>query len=205
MTTRRGINLKRLKPVDFRDHEAVFRALQGNIVKGHGRDHAVNIFLEFKVGGPKLRRALRSLAEKHVTSAFTQLEEAERYRSFHLPGGTFGNLFLTPGTYRKLGLASRLERWFADRPVPESRLVKTGVPDRHARITTGVVRSRGHHRRQWAGARLSATKTIDALLLLADDSEQYLLRTAHDVATQLQEQRRGGRPRRRDRTCVAQR
>jgi hypothetical protein len=50
--------LNNSSPVDFRSaqYEPVFRKLQGNILKGHGRDFTVNIFMTFRHTAQRLRQ-----------------------------------------------------------------------------------------------------------------------------------------------------
>ena len=104
-------------PVDFRQppYDALFAQLQGNIVKGHGRRHTVNVFLEFHVRGSELRRILRFLAGTYVTSAYRQLEERELCIRGVDRSTVFGNLFLSRCAYIKLGFRRKLPRWFDDR------------------------------------------------------------------------------------------
>jgi Dyp-type peroxidase family len=180
------MNLDNRKPVDFRSQEyaPMFRELQGNIVKGHGRDHAVSIFLELTEGaglGPWLSR----LAADCVTSAFDQLAQTEQYKQFGIPGALFGNLMLTRRGYEKLGFRDRLPAWFRDVPdvPPRSRVDVTFLggmkaaaealddepPDGSEPLETAY-----------------REETIDAMLLLADDSETFLLRTVRDLITTIE-------------------
>ena len=113
------LDLDNDRPIDFRSPawEPLFHRLQGNILKGHGRNCTANIFLRFTCDGAQLREVLRTLAERYVTSAFEQLLQAERYRRTREPGPTFGNLFLTRRTYDKLGFTAQLCDLFPD-PLP---------------------------------------------------------------------------------------
>lgn len=59
--------------------------MQGNILKGHGRDHSRHLFITFVTGSAddrqKARQWLAALAQpRYVTSALTQYEEANSYR-----------------------------------------------------------------------------------------------------------------------------
>ena len=79
--------------------------LQGNILKGHGRDHTMNVF--FKLGSNKLKckRALRELGNFHVTSAYKQLLATKAFKADNSKdGGTFCALFISATGYAGLGL-----------------------------------------------------------------------------------------------------
>jgi Dyp-type peroxidase family len=174
-------------PVDFRDkrYEELFRRLQGNIVKGHGRDFAVYIFLEFLVEEVALQRLLRSLTEKYVTSAYDQLVEREQFTKFRVPGSLFGNLLLTTGAYKKLGFGERIGEWFKDPGNPND-----AKPDFFVNRMYGTATSFGdtlveESKRQPLEVAY-ANGSIDALLLLADDSRSYLLRTVRALMTSLE-------------------
>jgi len=106
-------NLINASPVTNQEIEThpVYKKLQGNILKGHGRDFSTNIFLEFRISDNgsksvskvKLRSAIATLAEKYVTSAFTQYLESKQYNQFRIPGSLFGNFFVSATGYKKLG------------------------------------------------------------------------------------------------------
>jgi Dyp-type peroxidase family len=191
------------RPLDADDpaNETFLRNLQGNILKGHGRNYTANIFLRFRVEGDDLRAALAQVAARYVTSAFAQLQQSRDYRAFGLPGAIFGNLFLTGNAYRMLQLDAP-ELW-AERPVE-------GVPEppTHS-FLAGMRRAAGDLGDRLAAdpldaldeaARLAAierleplerayvTGTIDAMLLLADDAEAYVLREARAAVAWLDEQ-----------------
>jgi Dyp-type peroxidase family len=185
-------------PVNFR-HEpyaSIFRRLQGNILKGHGRDYTVNLFLEFQVGSDALRRTLRWIARNYVTAAYQQMLDRERYDQFGIPGAVFGNLFLTVSAYRKLQLEN-VPAWFSD-PLDEGKPA-TAPPEDGTQPTAPFVEGMLNGATD-LGDLLPpeprdplevayAEKRIDALLLLADDGKDYLLRRARSVVEYLE--RRG--------------
>ncbi len=84
--------------------------LQGNILKGHGRERTTNIFFRFGPDVPASRQALRDIAVQHVTDALTQLEAAETRNQAlaadqpPVDGGTFGAAFLSTHGYAALGI-----------------------------------------------------------------------------------------------------
>jgi Dyp-type peroxidase family len=191
-------NLHNPDPIDFRvpAYAPLFRKLQGNIVKGHGREHAVSIFLDFRIERAPLRKELRRLARKYVTSAYDQLVERARYAEQRVPGGLFGNLFLTAQAYRKLGLGKRLSEWFDDPLVSHDPATQESAEAGREPTFVNGMRAAAtalndvvdeQHREALEEA--YASDRIDALLLLADDSEDFLLRRARAVIKDLEARR----------------
>jgi Dyp-type peroxidase family len=84
--------------------QKLLRSLQGNILKGHGRDRTWNIFFEFGADVLKSKRVLRELGNFFVTDAYTQLLETEAFKTSGTPGGTFCAAFLSAAGYDALGL-----------------------------------------------------------------------------------------------------
>lgn len=82
--------------------------LQGNILKGHGREHSVHLFLMLHNDPDAARRAAKWIAETfavdYITSARKQLSEAEDFRRSGGSGGLFANFFLSGKGYARLGL-----------------------------------------------------------------------------------------------------
>ena len=89
------------------DELALLQNLQGNILKGHGRDHTANIFFVLDPAQPlKSRRLLRELANFHLTSAHRQLLDTERFKATGEGGGGFAHLALSFAGYQAIGLAT---------------------------------------------------------------------------------------------------
>ena len=83
--------------------QQMLEALQGNILKGHGRPETVNIF--FKLDTTKAlesRRALRDIGNFHLTSAHRQLLETDAYQKSGASGDTFVAAFLSFAGYQAL-------------------------------------------------------------------------------------------------------
>ncbi|MDB5967912.1 MAG: putative peroxidase [Hydrocarboniphaga sp.] len=87
------------------DELKMLRALQGNILKGHGRHFTANIFLRFGKDQGKSRRLLRDLGNHHVTDAYSQLLAARDFKKCGKSGGDFCHVALAFEGYVVLGLA----------------------------------------------------------------------------------------------------
>ena len=86
------------------EEQQMLRDLQGNILKGHGRPETTNLF--FKLDATKQqasRRALREIANFHVTSAFEQLLETQRFHESGASGDTFVAMMLSFTGYVAIG------------------------------------------------------------------------------------------------------
>jgi deferrochelatase/peroxidase EfeB len=65
--------------------------LQGNILNGHGRDHAVHIFIAFiPEKNTEVKSWISSFANT-ITSAKSQLESSSHYKLHQVDGGVFRN------------------------------------------------------------------------------------------------------------------
>ncbi len=79
--------------------------LQGNILKGHGRDHTISVFFHFQPGKQvKAKAWLAAFTKRFVPSATKQLADTARFKKEGLPGGTFLNVFLTNKCYEYLAI-----------------------------------------------------------------------------------------------------
>jgi deferrochelatase/peroxidase EfeB len=97
-----SVTLNNTEPIDQHDltFDNLLSNLQGNILKGHGRDYTANIFVEFnpaKLG--EVRKWIHQFAAEHVTSAKKQLKENERFKRNGVPGGLFAGLYVTAKGY----------------------------------------------------------------------------------------------------------
>jgi len=98
-------------PIDKNDsqYQDVLEDLQGNILKSHGREESVHIFLTFPDPRrePQKTAALRGLiaeiATQDITSAKKQLDDADAWRNNKIDGGAFVHFSLSSSGYEKLG------------------------------------------------------------------------------------------------------
>ena len=136
------------KPIDWHDTGfwPMLEDLQGNILKGHGRDHTLNHFLSFDTGKlDRVRAQIRALGS-WTTSALRQLGEAEAFHAIKRPGGTNVFFFLTASGYAKLGKAP-----------PEGEAFAAGMASRDLADPASA---------EWE---VHLRPGIDALLIVADD------------------------------------
>lgn len=173
-------------PVDLNDpnpidpNETKFRQmltnLQGNILKGHGRDHSVHVFVQLNPGDPDAARSgLGAVARRVVTSAWQQHRETEQFQDFDIPGEMFGNMFLTKKGYLALGFTDdQIEAAF---PGDDGQYFRDGM-QAHAEELKDPPKAdldKGYQ----AG-------DIDAMILLADDDETFLRRQARTLIKELE-------------------
>src|SRR5437867_3622811 len=79
--------------------------LQGNILRGHGRDHTVHLFLKLRPEAVSdAKEWIKDFAAQYVTSAKKQFEEMDDFRRFRIIGSLFANFFLTHKGYEILGI-----------------------------------------------------------------------------------------------------
>lgn len=92
--------------IDPEKDKALLQGIQGNILKGHGRDHVKLVFLRFKDKDVKQVKA--ALAEfykvGYVQTAAQQLHFVERFNRFGIPGPLFANVLLSPTGLQHLDL-----------------------------------------------------------------------------------------------------
>lgn len=138
-------------PIDWHDPAlgAILDDLQGNILKGHGRDHTVNVFLRFDPSrADEVRLAIHNLAGQ-VTSALRQLTETEDFKKYGRPGGTGIFFAMSAEGYRAIGL----------------------TPPGDAAFLDGMAAHRGPLGDPETSAWEEHPTAIHALLIVADDSD----------------------------------
>jgi Dyp-type peroxidase family len=83
---------------------ALLPHMQGNILKGHGRDHTMHIFLQFDSSRKgEVTKWIAGLAVDTITSAQKQLDERKLYKNSGIPGGIFASFYLSVKGYDVLG------------------------------------------------------------------------------------------------------
>jgi Dyp-type peroxidase family len=100
-----NLNQTAIDPRDLSFND-LFSNLQGNILKGHGRNHTNHIFLKFhtsETATKKAKKWIREFADTQITSCETQLRETELFKRNKISGDTFFNFYLTAEGYDILG------------------------------------------------------------------------------------------------------
>jgi Dyp-type peroxidase family len=93
---------RQLTEEDFQTYRAALSCLQGNILKSHGREATINVFLTFKPDKQlEVKQFLAEFSQK-VTSAFEQEQQTQRRRKHPEISEHFANLFLSAKGYEYL-------------------------------------------------------------------------------------------------------
>lgn len=140
--------------------------LQGNIIKGHGRDHSFHIFLQFKTGAEAAARDFIREFAATLPSATCELRHhydfvTSRERVNKIP---FRGLLLSATAYSFFG--------FPDRAVPLDPRFRMGMEDSAPRLGD----SPAGWERAYRGRR------IHAMIVLANDDAKLLRRERDSVA-----------------------
>jgi hypothetical protein len=92
-------------PLDLSDPDALdfLGGIQGNILKGHARDHAAHLIVRFKGAQGACRTWLHDFGRDYLTSAKNQSDQIQAFKT-QGDGGTFANLALSVSGYAALGL-----------------------------------------------------------------------------------------------------
>ena len=125
-------------PFSWRDpaFQPFLERLQGNILKGHGRHHAMNLFFTIKTGEAEAARtALKLLATQYTTSSLKQLRETDDFKEARAKGEPFTSdpflsIMLSKAGYDALGIAPAL--------IPADPLFQAGMRASQATLNDPV-------------------------------------------------------------------
>lgn len=97
------IDLNRALDLDAPEAAAFLDAIQGNIVKGHGRDFTAHVLVRMRDDVPAVRRWLAGLASERVTTAAAARRATRAWHGTDGPGEPFAMVLLSAAGYRHLG------------------------------------------------------------------------------------------------------
>lgn len=159
-----------IDPEDAGKYQILLEDLQGNILRGHGRDYSTHLFLQFK---PDLTEAVKqwiqTFALEYIKSAKQQSDEAHLYRREGVSGGLFANFFLSRKGYEYL----EIEPF----QIPSDQPFRLGMKNDDIRSFLGDPAVE-----QWENGFQSQ---IDALILVADDDIIDLLQSVNKITEKL--------------------
>ncbi len=161
-----------IDPQNPGEYKTLLEDLQGNILRGHGRDHSVHLFVQFKPDQTvAAKQWIHNFARTHVTSAQQQSDEGQRYRDEGAKGTVFSNFFLSRTGYEYLGF----ERW----QIPGDQSFRAGMkdPEVRAKLLDPEVE-------KWDPG---FQADIHALVLMADDDVVDLLQEVNRVTQKLRQ------------------
>lgn len=148
-------------PISWRDPDLAgfLEMLQGNILKGHGRDQTLNTFFTFNQANQvALKTAIRAIGSK-ITTAAEQLRDADKHRSRvltadheEIDAGPVKFFFLTASGYRALGVQP-----------PADIAFREGMAERGAALADPA-RDEAPWFEHWA------SPDLHAMLLVGDDT-----------------------------------
>ena len=148
------------------DAPAFLSGIQGNILKGHGRDYTVNFLCRLPTDATSFRQWLREFAAENITTAQDQREQTTAWRTTRGPGDPFTSLMISATGYQALGIDP------AARPAdPHFRLGMRFRDPASGLYELGGLRLNDPPVDRW---QTDLQNGVDVMLLLADDDENRL-------------------------------
>ncbi|TGE05450.1 Dyp-type peroxidase [Hymenobacter fodinae] len=167
--------------------------VQGNILKGHGRDHAAFLFIELTSDKAKSQAWLQSLLDGTgpvtLTSTAKQLQDTVRFKQFRIPGDLFAMILFTTAGVEALGQTPPTEPKQADLPPSVAHLAPAfsrGMRTEDTRqLLSDPAPEPDVYDPGWFKPGTAEPTPLHALLLLADDDFDLLQRTVRAVSDDL--------------------
>ncbi len=167
------INMDAALNLEDSEADAFLEGIQGNVIKGHGRDFTRHILLKMTGDPAAVGRWIARFAAEHVTSAQASRRQRDAWRAHGGSGEPFAMFLLAPDGYRYLGqqLPSPGAGEFT-RPEHERyfRVGMKGQPAEPPQSPQTAIRS-DPPVQQWEPP---YQQPIHAMVLLADDSPERL-------------------------------
>ena len=161
-----------IDPENAGKYQGLLEDLQGNILKGHGRDYSVHLFLQWKPGQvTQAKEWIKTFAQNFVTSAKQQADEALRYRQEGVAGDFFANFLLTRKGYESLE--------FEPFQVPKDQPFTMGMKNSQIRSFLGDPAVE-----EWEEG---YQDEIHALIIIADDHLIHLLQAVNQITATLRQ------------------
>jgi deferrochelatase/peroxidase EfeB len=173
------VDLNSSLDLDDPQAEGFLEGIQGNILKGHGRDFTAHLFVRFGDDVAAVRRWIADFATRRVTTAAAARRATQAWRGSGGPGERFAMIVLSAAGYRHLG--------FTDEQLPPPGGPPQFVNPARDKVyfQLGMQNQDNPPRpvndppvAQWESPYQGP---IHAMVLLADDEEQRLLATLDEV------------------------
>ncbi len=169
-----NLNAKKIDPHNAQ-FETMLRNLQGNILKGHGREHSVSVFLGLHADASVAAR-FGAFAAAIVTSALKQRDETDQFNTHRVPGGLFGNVYLSANGYRKLGFTeAQLTAAFVETPN------SFGAGQSYFRVGMQAHGDELNDPPPTSWEPGYRDGKIDVMIQIADDDQAFLMRQANQL------------------------
>ena len=171
-------------PLDLNDAEAsqFLSGIQGNIIKGHGRDFTAHLILGMTGDQQTVKSWIAKFASERVTTAAIAKQQTLVWRAVKDKGEPFAMFLLAPDGYRYLG--------FSDGQLPGPRNDQFTLPFHREYFLRGMkgqasVPERRYNDPPPAEWEPAYQKQIHAMVLLADDELERLNHSVRDTVASL--------------------
>lgn len=152
--------------------------LQGNILKSHGRNSAVHLFLTFFDDSPAVKLWISDFTKRYVTSALRQHQQSKASNDKSVSEKLFAGFYLSAAGYQSLGFED-LSEFVEDNSIENNVLIsfKDGMAAGFDELSDAPPDEWDEPFRD---------NRIHALVLLADDDDAQLSRTTEEIEASLE-------------------